>query len=99
MKEKQRYILFSNGTDHALWEDHNCENCIKGSHYNEKTDTYTKYRCAIQKEIHEAFWGDGMGSKRAYDCTHKWDCSLKKTERKQYPKKPKFDSQPKLFEI
>lgn len=42
---------FSNGTEYMMFLDRNCEKCVKMSHYNEKTDQYTQYRCAIQREI------------------------------------------------
>ena len=65
--EKSKYPLFSNGTEFTLWLANNCDLCVKASRYNEKTDTYTKYRCAIQRDIDLAYINDGMGSKRTHD--------------------------------
>lgn len=62
-----KYPLFSNGTEFTLWTARNCDLCVKASRYNEKTDTYTKYRCAIQRDIDLAYINDGMGSKRVHD--------------------------------
>lgn len=86
---KERYVLFSNGTEFDIWQSRNCEQCVKGVFYNEKKDTYPKYRCAVQKHIEEAFIGDGRGDKRTYDACRSSECPYKKTERKVYPRKKK----------
>lgn len=65
--EKGKYPLFSNGTEFQSWLANNCDLCSKASRYNEDTDTYTKYRCAIQRDIDVACITTGMGSKRVYD--------------------------------
>ena len=62
-----KYPLFSNGTEFQSWLANNCDLCVKASRYNEKTDTYTKYRCAIQRDIDLAYINDGMGGKRVHD--------------------------------
>lgn len=62
-----KYPLFSNGTEFQSWLANNCDLCVKASRYNEKTDSYTKYRCAIQRDIDVAYITDGMGSKRTHD--------------------------------
>lgn len=67
--QDKKYMLFSNGTEFGLWTGRNCDRCFKASKYNEKTDTYTKYRCAIQKHIYEAYLCDGRGNKRDYEAT------------------------------
>lgn len=90
-KQDKKYMLFSNGTEFERWSERNCDRCFKASKYNEKTDTYTKYRCAIQKHIDEAFIGDGRGNKRDYEATHQADCPYRKTERKQYAKRDKYN--------
>lgn len=97
--KKSEYPVFSNGTEFELWMARNCDRCVKSSKYNEKTDTYTKYRCAINREIIYAYMDDGRASQRTFDVCQKADCPFIQTERKQYPRKPKFDNQPKLFEV
>jgi len=82
-ENKKRYPLFSNGTEFIMWQSRNCEKCVKAVFYNEKTDTYPKYRCAIQKHIEEACVGDGMGSKRVYDSCRSSVCPYRKSERKK----------------
>lgn len=52
-------------------------------------DTYTKYKCAVQRDIEEASIGDGCGNERVYNATHSADCPYKQTERKTYNKKKK----------
>lgn len=57
----KRKTLFSNGTDFMMWQSKNCDRCVKASRYNPKTDTYTKYRCAVQRNIEMSSVTDGMG--------------------------------------
>lgn len=78
---KERYPLFSNGTEFMIWQSRNCEQCVKAVFYNEKTDTYPKYRCAVQRHIEEAYVSDGCGNKRDYDVCRSVECPYKKTER------------------
>lgn len=82
--KKTKNMAFSNGTSYMDWDSNNCQNCIKHSRYNEKTDTYSKYRCAIEKEIHTQFLTGGPISLRTYYVCRKWECPYKKTE---WPKK------------
>lgn len=91
---QERKQPFSCGTDFAVWTDHNCDNCVKASTYNEKTGEYTKFRCAVQKELILAYIGDGLVSKRSYDICQHWDCPNRQETRKKYPKK---DDLPTLF--
>lgn len=90
--------LFSCGTDCAWWIENNCDKCIKGQKFHEKDQSYGPFYCKAQHDIIGAYLDDGKASKRVYDISQHDDCPLKKTERKQYPRKPKFDNQPKLFE-
>lgn len=83
---KERYRLFSNGTEFMAWQERNCEKCVKAVFYDEKKDRYPNYRCAIQKHIEESAVTDGMGNKRDYDAT-RFDCPYKQTERKRKIKK------------
>lgn len=93
-----KYYPFSNGTEFMWWQGHNCDKCVKASRYNRQTDTYTKYRCAIQRDIEMASIGDGTTSKRVYDICQEADCRYRQTGRKQYSRKPKHDNHPNLFE-
>lgn len=43
--------LFSNGSEHCSWTEYNCVKCVKFSRYNEKKDTYSQFRCSIDKDI------------------------------------------------
>ena len=97
--KKFEHPPFSNGTDFELWMARNCDRCIKASRYNEKTDTYTKFRCAVNREIIYAYLDDGRTSKRAFDICQQIDCPNKRTEYPSYAKRPKLDNQPKLFEL
>ena len=78
--DKKQFVLFSNGTEAEMWMERNCERCIKGVFYNEKTDRYPKYRCAIQKHIEEAWVGDGRGDERTYNAVSHAVCPHIKTE-------------------
>ena len=49
--KKQSAALFSNGTDFMRWVAVNCETCWKQSRYNWKTDTYSQFKCSIDKDI------------------------------------------------
>lgn len=80
---KQRFPLFSNGTEFMAWQSRNCEQCVKAVFYNEKKDFSPKYRCKIQEHIEDACITDGMGNKRDYDATHSYDCPHKRTEIKK----------------
>ena len=35
-KENKKYQLFSNGTECMVWQESNCEKCIKAVFYNDK---------------------------------------------------------------
>jgi len=83
---KQRYYLFSNGTEFMLWQARNCDRCVKAVHVSPDTWQFPNYRCAIQKHIEEAAIRDGMGNKRDYEATRS-DCPYKQTERKKRIKK------------
>lgn len=97
--KKSKYPVFSSGTEFECWVERNCDRCLKASRYNEKTDTYTKFRCAVQREIIAAFFDDGRASQRTYDICQNADCPNIQTERKRYANRPKPDNQPKLFEV
>lgn len=75
-------MAFSCGSEFADWMCNNCDNCIKASRYNEKTDTYTKFRCKINEEIINQYLTCGPIQQRTYDACQKWECPYKVTERK-----------------
>ena len=85
-KENKTYQLFSNGTECMVWQENNCEKCVKAVFYNDKCGIFPKYRCAIQREIEFASVSDGCGSQRAYEATNKAVCPHLQTERKKYVK-------------
>lgn len=85
---------FSNGTEFMLWNEHNCDRCVKASHYNEKKDEYTKYRCAIQRDIDTRAYSNEPISERTIticDNFTLWgvSCPYLHTESKKYMKKEK----------
>lgn len=96
--KKSKYPVFSNGTAFDCWLSRNCDRCIKASKYSERTDEYTKFRCAVQRELLEAYIDDGRASQRTYDICQNRDCPYIQTERKVYAKRPKTDNHPNLFE-
>lgn len=97
--KKHKYPLFSNGTEFELWSERNCDRCVKAARIIDISGRTTKCRCAIQREIMDAYFDDGRGSKKTYDMIRKGDCPNIQTEWKKYPRKPKFENQPKLFDI
>lgn len=97
--KKSKCPVFSNGTEFELWMADNCDRCVKASRYNEKADTYTKFRCAVNREIIMAYMDDDRASQRSYDICQNAVCPNIQTERKVYAKRPKPDSQPNLFEL
>ena len=97
--KKSRYPVFSNGTEFDCWISRNCDRCVKAPRYNDKTCEYTQFRCAVNREIIMAYLDDGRASQRTYDICQNRDCPNIQTERKVYAKRPKFDDQPKLFEL
>lgn len=86
MKKTNKYA-FANGTELMVFLAENCEKCIKYSHFNEKTQKFTKYRCAIQRDIDYQMWSDDVISERTLkvcdDFTFKGKlCEFRQTERK-----------------
>ena len=85
-RSKERYYLFSNGTEFMQWQERNCDQCIKATFISPDTWRVPNYRCAIQKHIELAAISDGTGNKRDYFATRS-DCPYKQTERKKRIKK------------
>lgn len=85
---------FSNGTEHMRFEECNCDKCIKDSHYNEKTENYTKYKCKVQQEIHNRMFSkEPIRKLTVYICDnftlYGSLCPFLETKRKKYVKKLK----------
>lgn len=76
MKKDCTKPCFSNGSECSGWMDRNCDNCVKGSRYNAKKDTYTKIRCTIQEDIFTQYLGYGSDAirQKSYDATLHVDC-------------------------
>lgn len=77
---------FSNGTEYAMWEDENCCVCIKDSHLKEDGKTYTKIRCAVQRDIFMRMMSSEPIAQRSYDACQQRICPYRKTE---WPKRKK----------
>ena len=89
MKKIKRQ-LFSNGTEFMSWTYYNCDNCIKQSKYNEKKDTYSAFKCSIDKEIQlQAASMDESEyvSQKSIDTVKLLKCPFIQTERKKVTKK------------
>ena len=84
--------LFSNGTEFTSWQFHNCDKCVKQSKYNEKKDTYSAYRCSINRDIDMQQVGLMEVNVRSYNAVRQAKCPYIETERKA-PKKRKIKNQ------
>lgn len=83
---------FSNGTEFMLWNEHNYDRCVKASRYNEKKDTYSAYRCAIQRDIETRMFSNNPINERTIVICDDFTlrgllCPALQTERKHYTKK------------
>jgi hypothetical protein len=76
MKKNCTRPCFSNGSECGAWIDKNCDNCVKGSRYNAKNDSYTKIRCTIQEDIFTQYLGNGNDAirQKSYDATRYNKC-------------------------
>ena len=81
--------MFSNGTEFTSWTFRNCDRCLKQSHYNEKNDTYSAFRCTIDRDISMQAAGFTEVNVKSYETAHLKDCPYIQTERKS-PKKTKY---------
>lgn len=75
--------LFSNGTEFMLWTSNNCDKCVKQSTYNEKKDTYSSFRCSIDRDIQLQQAGLNEVNLRSYETTKLKDCPYLQTEIKK----------------
>lgn len=74
--------LFSNGTEFTSWTFRNCDNCVKQSHYNEKNDTYSQFRCSIDRDISMQQVGLNEVNLKSWETTQLKDCPYIQTVRK-----------------
>lgn len=100
MKKTDKYA-FANGTEFMTFLAENCEKCVKYSHFNEKTQEYTKYICAIQRDIDQQMWSGSAISERTLKVCDGFIfngkvCEFRKTERKRQ-KKTEINTQLTLF--
>lgn len=92
----EKLYPFSNGSEFSSWESINCDRCVKSSHIIVRNgrEEYTKFRCAVQRDLIRAYWSDGKVNKRVYDICQQRDCPYRLEKRKKYAKK---DNLEKLF--
>lgn len=91
---------FPNGSYFETWNSNNCDKCVKAARIiDELTGRVTKSRCRFQREMVDNWLSDEPVSKETYDIVQTDECPHKQLHWKQYPRKPKFDNQPKLFEV
>jgi hypothetical protein len=80
--KKTNKSLFSNGTEFTSWTFRNCDNCVKQSHYNEKKDTYSAFKCSIDRDISMQQIFDDPVNLKSWETTQLRDCPYIQTERK-----------------
>lgn len=59
--------LFSNGSECESWMQYNCERCLKHSGYNWCKDSFSAFRCSIDKAIQLQAAGFNEISLKAYE--------------------------------
>lgn len=79
--KKTKNPCFSNGTEHMVWFELNCDHCWKASIYSERIKDYTKFKCKINAEVIMQIAGYDEISQRTYDITQKRDCPFKQEKR------------------
>lgn len=90
---------FSSGTEFDIWNERNCERCVKASRYKGETLAgyeYTKCRCSIQRDIFTRMYSNEPISQRTIDVCGMIDCPNRLEHYKKYEKHSKY---PKLFEL
>jgi hypothetical protein len=92
---------FSNGTDFMIWEEHNCNKCIKASQPRDGGTRYTNAdkhnmpnKCSIQRDIITRMACDEPINEQTVTICNDFTmhgklCPYMKTERKKYQKKDK----------
>lgn len=94
------YLLFSNGTDFMWWQDANCCRCRKAVWYNEKTQSFPKYKCALQRDIEQQAGGIDEINIRTFNMIHgcaKCPMFVDKNAPTPTTHKSQDDGQPTLF--
>ncbi len=86
--KKTNKALFSNGTEFTSWTFRNCDNCVKQSHYNKKKDTYSAYKCTIDRDIALQQVFDEPINLKSWETTQLKDCPYIQTEYKSKKKRP-----------
>jgi hypothetical protein len=66
--------MFSNGTEFMIWTSRNCDICVKQSHYIEKKDEYTKFKCRIDADMSMQQAGLSEISIRSYETVRLDSC-------------------------
>lgn len=84
--------MFSNGNEHLSWTTRNCDRCVKQSHYIEKTDSYTTFKCSIDRDINGQIIGLHEVNIKSFEATQQKDCPYIQTERKLPKRKKKQKS-------
>ena len=97
---------FSNGTEHMMFEERCCDQCIKHSRLKKEGDTmndneYTKIVCSIERDIFTRMGCNEPINQRTIDICfdfimHGKLCPYMKTERKKYPRKLKNQTELEL---
>ncbi len=88
--------LFSNGTEFTTWTANNCGRCIKASKFNEKKDTWSAFKCTIDRDIQMQAAGCNEVNQQTFDIVQNPVCSKIQTERKP-TKKREIKNQLNLF--
>jgi len=89
--------MFSNASEFMSWSAANCEQCVKWSKYDEFTDTYTAFKCSIDRDINAQIMGLHEVSQRSFDVTQERYCPYKCTKRKKVFKKRAIKNQLQLL--
>lgn len=79
--------LFSNSTEAIEWVSRNCDHCIKQSHYNEKADDWTNFRCTVDADIQSQMAGFSEIRQRSLETVRKTDCPFIQTKRNPIKKR------------
>ena len=77
---------FSNGTEYMIWEERNCDRCIKDSHMTKDQMGYTKIKCSIQRDIITRMYSNEPIKQKTIDICNMRDCPSRK---EHWPKRKK----------
>ncbi len=79
--------MFSNGTEFTSWTFRNCDKCVKQSHYNEKKDTYSAFKCSIDRDMSMQAAGLIEVNIKSFETVKNKDCPYIQTERKVHKRR------------